>query len=100
MMDNFRSGRTNILVATTVIAEGVDVPECNGVIRYLYLKDVIAEVQMPGLWSRTLQVVQSLHNRQLISLFVIFQTVSYRISEDFPCFYSFKMVYIPKKFIA
>ena len=48
IMSKFRKGELNILVATSVLAEGIDVPECNGTIRYMYMKDVIAEVQVPG----------------------------------------------------
>jgi len=48
VMERFRSGDLNVLVATSVLSEGVDIPACNGTIRYLYMKDVIAEVQIPG----------------------------------------------------
>lgn len=48
VMEEFREGSLNILVATSVLSEGVDIPECNGVIRYMYIKDVISEVQVPG----------------------------------------------------
>lgn len=48
VMVKFRTGELNILVATSVLSEGVDIPECNGTIRYMYIKDVIDEVQTPG----------------------------------------------------
>ena len=47
-MGQFRDGELNILVATSVLSEGVDVPECSAVIRYMYIKDMIAEIQVPG----------------------------------------------------
>lgn len=49
VMLKFRNGELNILVATSVLSEGIDIPECNGTIRYMYIKDVIAEVQIPGM---------------------------------------------------
>ncbi|XP_067939939.1 ATP-dependent RNA helicase DHX58-like [Watersipora subatra] len=48
VMGQFKEGELNILVATSVLSEGLDIPECNCVIRYMYIKDVIAEVQVPG----------------------------------------------------
>ena len=48
IMTKFRNGVVNILVATSVLSEGVDIPECNATIRYMYMKDVIAEIQVPG----------------------------------------------------
>lgn len=48
VMARFRAGELNILVATSVLSEGVDIPECNGVIRYMYITDVVAEIQVPG----------------------------------------------------
>ncbi|XP_067938694.1 ATP-dependent RNA helicase DHX58-like isoform X2 [Watersipora subatra] len=47
VMLKFRAGELNILVATSVLSEGIDIPECNGTIRYMFMKDVIAEVQVP-----------------------------------------------------
>ena len=51
VMKRFRTGELNVLVATSVLSEGIDIPECNGTIRYMYMKDVIAEVQVPGKWT-------------------------------------------------
>ena len=48
VMSQFRNGELNILVSTSVLSEGIDVPECNGVIRYMFVSDVIADVQIPG----------------------------------------------------
>ena len=51
VMLQFTEGELNILVATSLLSEGIDIPECNGVIRYIFVSDVIAEVQMPGKWG-------------------------------------------------
>ena len=48
VMSKFRSGELNILVTTSILSEGIDIPECNATIRYMVMKDVIAEVQVPG----------------------------------------------------
>ena len=47
-MEAFRSGGSNILVATSVAEEGIDVPACNFVIRFLYVSNEIAKVQAQG----------------------------------------------------
>ena len=38
----FEKGNLNILVATSVAEEGLDIKACNMVIRYMYIKDMIA----------------------------------------------------------
>ena len=48
VMDKFRTGKTNLLIATSVAEEGLDVPECNLMIRYLHVSDEIAHVQTEG----------------------------------------------------
>ncbi|XP_062517552.1 ATP-dependent RNA helicase DHX58-like isoform X2 [Corticium candelabrum] len=45
---SFDSGCCNLLVATTIGEEGLDIPECNFVIRYEIVTNEIAEVQARG----------------------------------------------------
>ena len=47
-MDGFRKGKTNLLIATSVAEEGLDVPECNLVIRFQHVSNEIAQVQTEG----------------------------------------------------
>lgn len=44
----FEGDRYNILVATSVAEEGLDIQACNMVIRYMYIKDMIAKIQSRG----------------------------------------------------
>ncbi|KAK7939916.1 hypothetical protein WMY93_003242 [Mugilogobius chulae] len=44
----FRVGRLNLLISTTVAEEGLDIPECNFVVRYGLLTNDIAQLQASG----------------------------------------------------
>ena len=48
IMSSFRKGDTNLLIATSVAEEGLDVPECNLVIRFHHVSNEIAKVQTEG----------------------------------------------------
>jgi ERCC4-related helicase len=47
-MQKFRTGECLCLVATSVACEGVDIPQCNLMIRYKYRVDEISSYQMTG----------------------------------------------------
>lgn len=47
-MEKFRTGECLCLVATSVACEGVDIPQCNLMIRYKFRVDEISSYQMRG----------------------------------------------------
>ncbi|KAM9663903.1 interferon-induced helicase C domain-containing protein 1 isoform 1-T1 [Trichechus inunguis] len=48
VISKFRTGKINLLIATTVAEEGLDIKECNIVIRYGFVTNEIAMVQARG----------------------------------------------------
>ena len=48
VMESFRKGESNVVVATSVAEEGLDVPACNLVIRFQHVSNEIARTQTQG----------------------------------------------------
>ncbi|CAF1418770.1 unnamed protein product [Rotaria magnacalcarata] len=47
-LQNFRKGLSNVLIATDIVQEGLDVPECSFIIRYEFVSNEIGTVQSRG----------------------------------------------------
>ena len=47
-LKDFRKGLTNVMIATDIVQEGLDVPECSFVIRYEFVSNEIGTVQSKG----------------------------------------------------
>ena len=47
-LSSFRNGTTNLMLATDIAQEGLDIPECNYVIRYDFVSNEIGTVQSRG----------------------------------------------------
>lgn len=47
-ISNFRQGHLNLLISTSVAEEGLDIPQCNLVVRYGLLTNEIAQKQAVG----------------------------------------------------
>ncbi|XP_048746111.2 antiviral innate immune response receptor RIG-I-like isoform X2 [Ostrea edulis] len=72
-LENFRKGNVNILVATSVGSEGIDVPDCNFIITYNYTGNEASVIQMSGRARQTDSTVahisdQAIQKREEISL--------------------------------
>lgn len=44
----FKGGSFKVIVATTIAEEGIDVKECNLVVRYNYVGNIISQIQAKG----------------------------------------------------
>lgn len=51
--EGFENNKYNILVSTSVLEEGIDIQVCNVVVRYMYIKDMIAKIQSRGIVHNT-----------------------------------------------
>ena len=74
VIDDFHSGEYNLLATTSVLEEGLDVPECNMVIRFQIMSNEVSDVQAQGrarAENSTLHTIITsdslVHHRELIN---------------------------------
>ena len=48
VIEKFRNGEVNLLISTSVLEEGLDIPDCNLVIRFQTMSNEVADVQAQG----------------------------------------------------
>ena len=65
IMGNFRTGHCNLLVATSVLEEGIDIPECNLIVRFDKIRTYCDYVQTKG--KDLLKAEKTLKNFNIIS---------------------------------
>ena len=58
--EGFENDKYNILVSTSVLEEGIDIQACNIVVRYMYIKDMIAKIQSKGMCMFNIIIMQML----------------------------------------
>lgn len=47
--EGFIGNKYNILVCTSVMEEGIDIPACNMVVGYMYSRDLLSKIQSEGM---------------------------------------------------
>ena len=55
MLNEFKEGEINVLVATSIGEEGLDIPEVNGVIFYEPIPSAIRKIQRAGRTARLME---------------------------------------------
>ena len=55
-LDLFRKGDYKVIVATTIAEEGIDVKECNLVVRYNYAGNIISQIQAKGMFPTFFEI--------------------------------------------
>lgn len=84
MLSKFRDGVINLLIATTVAEEGLDIKECNFVIRYCLVTNEIAMIQV--------NVAFRIFKRQHCSVLHLF-LIAYQLKTNYQLIYV-KMLYV------